>query len=206
MNCEAQFVRTRLGSGEKVRAELEVELARERARNHFGLIVTAFAEAGRVQGHWDDNIREKMFGVVSDKLREAVRKPRGERNDAFVFYKKNRADHRVIVISEASRKAEAIGVEAAEAAEKMGRIRHLLRNDGPAAAGTARRRNGAERGKAGVAERHAAGRVQDLCANPAGCGEDYRDDSVPGCSQSRPHCPTRFAILQHSVTECTPSV
>jgi hypothetical protein len=42
-----------------------------------------------------------------------------------VFDEENRADHRVIVISEASSEAEAVRFEAAEAAEKVGRVRDL---------------------------------------------------------------------------------
>jgi hypothetical protein len=125
MLCEAQFVRARFGAGEEVGPEFETERTRKGPGDELGLVVAAFAKAGGVERYWDDDIRGELFRVAGGEFGKAVREPGGKGSDTVVFYEKNCADHRVIVVGEASSEAEAIGSCAAEAAEKLGRVRDL---------------------------------------------------------------------------------
>ncbi len=123
---EAQLVRTRLGTGQQVGPELKMKFPSEWPRNEFGLVVAAFAQAGRVKRYWDDDVHGEMFGVACGDFYKPICKPGGEWSDSIVFEEENRADHRFIVISEASSEAEAVRFEAAEAAQKVGRVRDLM--------------------------------------------------------------------------------
>jgi hypothetical protein len=74
----------------------------------------------------DDDVGREMLGIAGGEFYEAVCKPGGQGSDSIVFEEENRADHRVIVISEAASEAKAVRFEPAETAEKARRVRDLM--------------------------------------------------------------------------------
>jgi hypothetical protein len=136
---ETQFVRTRLGASKKVGAELEAKFAGEGPGDELGLVIAALAETCRVKRYWNDDVGGKLSGVARGKVCKAISEPGGEGSDSIVFYEEDRANHGVIVVGEAAGEAEAVSLQAAEAAEKVRRVSDLRGDDRTAARSAPRR-------------------------------------------------------------------
>ena len=106
MSGETKFLGAGLSAGEEVGSQFETEPAGERAGDELSLVVAAFAKPRFVEGHGDNDAGFEHFRSGRYDFREAGGKPIGKRSDSVVFYEKDSADHRVVVIGKAAGEVE----------------------------------------------------------------------------------------------------
>lgn len=102
-----------------MRVQSQLQTARQRPGNQFGLVISALAQARGVKWHGYNDIRLDALWQPLHNFREAIGKPFPERTDSFMFQKKDCARHGRVVESKTPPYVESIGSCAAKPAKYL---------------------------------------------------------------------------------------